>query len=77
LKHEGPRAVFLLFLLFLQEIISERLLLAAGILDRRPRSGEKNSGKTPYVGPPVCSSRKVQDTWVHGCAGRQVGKEQS
>jgi hypothetical protein len=54
LKHEGPRAVFLLFLLFLQEIISERLLLAAGILDRRPRSGEKNSGKTPYVGPPVC-----------------------
>jgi hypothetical protein len=53
LKHEGARAAFLLFLLFLQEIISERLRFAAGILDRRRYGREKNSENTAYVGPPV------------------------
>jgi hypothetical protein len=38
--------VFLLFLLFLQQIISGRLHFGAGILDRGRRSSEKNSEKT-------------------------------
>jgi len=40
------RSLFLLFLLFLQEIISERLRFAAEILDRQHHSGKKNSKKT-------------------------------
>jgi hypothetical protein len=36
----------LLLLLLLQEIISDRRLFTAGILDRRLHNGEWNSGKT-------------------------------
>ena len=54
----------MLFLPFLQEIISERLLFAAEILDRQHHSGKKNSEKTAGAALLVEKSEKII-----GCIG--------
>jgi len=54
----------LLFLPFLQEIISERLLFAAEILDRQHHSGKKNSEKTAGAALLVEKSEEII-----GCIG--------
>jgi hypothetical protein len=55
-----------LFLLFLQEIISDGPSSAAEILDFRRRGERKNSGTTGDAERPVCSLTKVQILRVHG-----------
>jgi hypothetical protein len=55
-----------LFLLFLQEIISDGPFSAAEILDFRRRSERKNSGTTADAARAVCSLTKVQILRVHG-----------
>jgi hypothetical protein len=52
LRYEVPG--FLLFLLFLQEIISERMLFAAGTHDRQHHRGKKNSEKTASAAVLAC-----------------------
>jgi hypothetical protein len=55
-----------LFLLFLQEIISDEPSSAAGILDFRRRGERKNSGTTADAERLACSLTKVQILRVHG-----------